>query len=217
MTVDSNHEIADGIYYVVLADLVGSTGFGAKWGNAALTARVQTFVDAAKKAIANAKMSSNSGRFLKAVGDGVLIAFAHFPDIVQWHMEFSGTLDLAAIRQERFQTRICVHAGELRFHGGDTLNLATNQVTKIEKKVGAGDLVLTDIAYKLALPSLYPKQCHFKECGTVRIDGYRRPVTLHRLVVKADIAFLIDKTRRGRQGNEAQKTGATVGDALRAV
>ena len=197
--MESNQEIADGIYYVVLADLVGSTKFGAKWGNAALTARVQTFVDASKKAIENAKMSSNSGRFLKSVGDGVLIAFTHFPDVVQWHMEFSGTLDLAAIRQERFQTRICVHAGELRFHEGDTLNLATNQVTKMEKKVGAGDLILSDIAFKLALPSLYPKQCQFKEHGRVRIDGYSRPVTLHRLVVKADIAFLIDKTGRGRK------------------
>lgn len=170
-----------------------------------LRARVQTFVDASKKAIENAKMSSNSGRFLKSVGDGVLIAFTHFPDVVQWQMEFNGALYLAAIRHERFQTHICVHAGELRFTEGDTLNMATNQVTKMEKKIGPGELVLSDIAHKLALPSLYPKQCKFKVHGRVRIDGYSRPVTLHRLVVKADIAFLIGKTARGRKRNEAQE------------
>jgi class 3 adenylate cyclase len=197
--VESNQNISDGIYYIVLADLVGSTKFGAKWGNAALTARIHTFVEASKKALENAKMTLNSGRFLKPVGDGVLLAFNHFPDVVQWHMEFDGALHLAAIRQEELQTRVCVHAGELRFHEGDTLNLATNQVSKMEKKAGAGEIVLSDIAYELALPSLYPKQCEFKDHGTARIDGHSRPMKLHRLVVKADIAFLIDKTARGRK------------------
>jgi class 3 adenylate cyclase len=197
--VESDLNILDGIYYIVLADLVGSTKFGAKWGNDALTARIHTFVGAAKKALENARMSSNTGRFLKSVGDGVLIAFNHFPDVVQWQMEFDGELSLAESGQEQFQTRTCVHAGELRFDEGDTLNLATNQVSKMEKSVGAGEMVLSDIAHQLAVPSLYPRQCEFKEHGTVRIDGYSRPVKLHRLVVKADIAFLVDKTGRGRK------------------
>jgi class 3 adenylate cyclase len=193
-----NQDIPDGIYYIVLADLVGSTKFGAKMGNAALGARVQSFVEAAKKALEHAKMSFNTGRFLKSVGDGVLMTFSHFPDVVQWRMEFDGTLQLASIRQEPLQARVCVHAGEVHFAGGDTSALAVNQVFKMEKKVGARELVLTDVAHKLALPSLYPKQCDFEDYGTVRLDGYVRPVKLHRLVIRADIAFLIDKTRRGQ-------------------
>lgn len=110
-----------------------------------------------------------------------------------------GTLYLAAIRNEPLGVRICVHAGEVRFEGGDANGLAINQIFKMEKKVGAGDLVLTDVAHKLALPSVYPKQCEFEGYGTVRLDGYDRPVKLHRLVVKAEIAFLIDKTARGRK------------------
>jgi class 3 adenylate cyclase len=197
--MEQNLNIADGIYYIVLADLVGSTKFGAKMGNDALAARVHTFVEASKEALEHARMSSNSGHFLKSVGDGVLIAFNHFPDVVQWQMEFDGALGLAAIRHEPIQARICVHAGEVRFADGDTSTLAINQVFKMEKKVGAGDLVLSDIAHKLALPSLYPMQCEFKEYGTVRLDGYARPVKLHCLVVKADIAFLIEKTARSKK------------------
>lgn len=195
----SNQKIPDGIYYIVLADLVESTKFGAKWGNAALTARIHTFVEASKKAIKDAKMTSNSARFLKSVGDGVLIAFNHFPDVIQWRMEFDGALHLAASQHEPLQARICVHAGELRFSKGDSLNLTTNQVSKMEKKVDPGELVVSDIAHKLALSSLSPRQCMFEEHGTVRIDGYNRPVKLLRLVVKADISFLIEKTARGRK------------------
>jgi hypothetical protein len=68
----------------------------------------------------------------------------------------------------------------------------TNQVSKMEKRVGADELVLSDIAHRLGLSSLHPKQCEFKPHGTVLIDS--RPMKLHRLVMKADIAFLINKT-----------------------
>ncbi|MBI3414243.1 MAG: adenylate/guanylate cyclase domain-containing protein [Verrucomicrobia bacterium] len=197
--MDLAEKIPDGIYYIVLADLVGSTKFGAEMGNDALTARIQTFVAASKDAMKNARMSSNSGRFIKSAGDGVLFVFSHFPDVVQWAMEFDGTLDLAQIRQEPLRARLCVHAGEVRFEAGETTALAVNQVFKMEKKVDAGELVLTDIAHKLALPSVYPKQCEFEEKGTIRLDGYARPVKLHRLIVKADVAFLRDKALRSRE------------------
>lgn len=189
-------KIPDGIYYIVLADLVESTKFVVRMGNDALMARIQIFVEAAKKAIENANMSSNSGHFIKSVGDAVLIAFSHFPDIVQWQMEFDGTLDLAENLGEPYRKRICVHAGEIRFFEGDTAALAINQMFKMEKAVQAGDVVLTEIARHLALPSLYPNQCELLELGTVQLDGYIDPVKLYRLVVKADIAFLVDKTKR---------------------
>ena len=193
-----NGSIADGIYYIVLADLVGSTKFGAEMGNAALNARVTTFVEASKQALEHAGMTTNSGRFLKSIGDGVLFVFNHFPDIVQWQMEFDGTLDLMPIQQYPFRARICVHAGEVRFEDGDVRTLAINQVFKMEKEVHAGDLVLSDIAYQLALPSLYPKQCVFEGYGTIELDGYPRPVELHRLIVKSEVAFLIDKAKASR-------------------
>lgn len=61
--MEANQTIPDGIYYIVLADWVGSTKFSAKMGNTALAARIHTFVDAATKALEHAKMSSNSASF----------------------------------------------------------------------------------------------------------------------------------------------------------
>ncbi len=191
--------IPDGIYYIVLADLIGSTGFGVSAGDDALRDRIDYFAEAANKAIENAKKSSNSGRFIKQVGDGILVLFKHFPDIVQWQMEFDGLLGLAGQRHEPFEVRICVHAGEVRFRKGDPMALAVNQLFKMEKAAGSGQLLLTEVAHRLALPSLHPKQCVFEEGGTVRLAGYNRPVQLYRLVVKADIAFLINKTYRKSQ------------------
>lgn len=187
----------NGIYYIVLADLVGSTKSGAQLGNSALAARTQTFIGAAHKALENArKASSNSGFFIKSVGDGALLLFTYFPDVVQWQMEFEGVLHLAAPNDEPLRARVCVHAGEVRYVGSDVNALAINQVFKMEKHVGAGEIVLTDVAHKLAAPSLYPKQCQFERCRSVRLEGYGSPVKLHRLVIKADLAFLIDKTAR---------------------
>jgi class 3 adenylate cyclase len=200
-----NQRITDGIYYIVLADLVGSTRFGARWGNDGLAARVLAFVAASKKALANANRSSNTGQFVKSIGDGVLLAFSHFPDVVQWDLEFDGELSLIGDSLEPLEARVCVHAGEIRFESGDPINLATNQLCKIEKSVGAGELVLTDIAYRLAVASVYPRQCQFDHHGTVRMEGYSERVKLHRLIVTADIAFLIDKTR--------QKKSASPGEA----
>lgn len=192
--MESSNNIPDGIYYLVLADLVDSTKFAARMGNAAYTARVDTFVEACRKALENAQRSSNSGRFVKTVGDAVLVVFNHFPDVIQWDMEFDGTLGLAEIHNEPFLRRTCVHVGEIRFKAGDPSSLAVNQIFKMEKQVRAGALVLTSVAHDLALASVYPKQCEFEDCGTVSLEGYTRPVKLHRLIIKADIAFLINKS-----------------------
>jgi class 3 adenylate cyclase len=200
-----NESIPDGIYYIVFADLVGSTKFGAEMGNAALAARIQIFIEASKTALNNIKIGSNSGRFVKSVGDGVLMVFNHFPDIVQWQLEFHGALILATNRNKPFEWRVCVHAGEVRFEDSDPFSLASNQLFKIEKKVNASEVVLSEIAHNLALPSVYPKWCEFIECGEVRLDGYNRLVNLHRLILKADFAFLVDKTAHGEKQQALRK------------
>lgn len=169
-------------------------------GNEVLMVRVNAFVQASQEALVNAKRTSNSGYFVKAVGDGVLFVFSHFPDVVQWNMEFDGTLGLAATSGEPFEKRVCVHAGEIIFKPNDLAGLAVNQLCKIEKEINAGEFVLTDLAHQLALSSVYPKQCAFEDYGTVPMEGCARPVRLHRLVVIHDIAFLIDKTRKANGG-----------------
>jgi hypothetical protein len=105
LTDSSTKQLANGIYYVVLADLVGSTNYMKKMGNDAGIARLNAFVGAAKQALTQSK-PKNSGEFIKDNGDAVLFVFRHFPDIVQWRLEFDGSLCLAWQHDDRLATRL---------------------------------------------------------------------------------------------------------------
>lgn len=199
-----DQQIPNGIYYVIHADTVGSTEHALRMGNTALNCRAHTFVECSRKALENAKMSSNSGRFVKSIGDGVLIVFSHFPDVVQWWLELQPLLHLESVDQEPLKARVRVHAGEVQFTEGDAFALAINQVVKLDKKARSHKFVLSEIAHALALPSVYPKQCVFKRCGIAQLDDCSRAIELHRLDTKAGIAFLMNKTR---EASQARNTG----------
>lgn len=206
-----NNNIADGIYYLVLADLAGSTAYSSRMGNEAFQRRIQIFNDAALKALTNAQTPKNSGRFVKSMADGMLYVFSHFPDVVQWWMELDGVLGLASIRDEVFEARMCVHVGEVRFPNGDPLSLAANHVFKMEKSVKVGDLVLTDLAYQLARSSLHPKDAKFEPYGTVNLPGHEKRVKLHKFVFENEMLFLLRKTGpHARKKLVHQRQGGTV-------
>ena len=189
---------SDGLYYLVLAEFVGSTRFAARNGNAAFSVRIVSFVEAAKIALKNAKTTANSGEFIKAIGDGVLLAFRHFPDVVQWQMEFHGALLFASSRQERLRARTCVHAGEIRLDEFEPSALAVNHLFKLEKKVRPDACVLTETAHKLAVSSVYAKQIGFRHYAAIFLDGWGRE-SLYLLIVRRDLGFLMEKERRVRQ------------------
>lgn len=205
-TMETQHSIPDGIYYIVLADLVSSTKFAAKFGNDLLKNRIGAFVEAALLALKHAKMTQNSGRFFKPVGDAVLLVFSHFPDVVQWTMEFEGALGLASIYHDLpLKARICVHAGEIRIEKDDAVAFAINQLFKMEKNVRTKNVVITEIAHQLALPSLVPKQCSFRRYSLISLPGHPRPVRLHRLIISAGLALLYDKQHRAKLRVEEAK------------
>ena len=197
--------IPDGIYYIVLADLVGSTSYMTKMGNDAGVARLHAFEGAAKQALAYHKLR-NSGVFVKTVGDAVLLAFNHFPDVVQWHLEFDGVLVSAPPRTESMNARVLLHVGELRFEDGNLNGLAVSQLCKIEQaakrmllnqKKGAGNLILTHLAKEIAQPALFPVHCVLESCPALEMEGHS-PVLLYQLVVKEDLGFLFDKQNQGK-------------------
>ncbi len=99
-------KLESGLYYIVLVDLVGSTKSGVTRGNAVLMARTKQFVAAVNLALTNAKMSHNTGRVLKTSGDGVLMIFRHFPDVIQWRVEFDGALYLNSVKNEELGSRL---------------------------------------------------------------------------------------------------------------
>ena len=198
--------IPDGIYYIVMADLVGSSGYTTKMGNDAGIARSEEFKRAVMQACEHALFAwpGHTGVFVKTVGDAVLLVFKHFPDIVQWYLEFDGVLFYTPTRTEPMKARIWVHVGEVRFEEGDFSGSAVNELCKIEKKakdaIEAGCLVLSHLANQIAKPALFPKHCALKYRMSMKLEGHSS-VKLYQ-VVKADLPFLISKQTRQRRANE---------------
>lgn len=190
------------LQYIVLADLVGSTKFTRKMGNDVGIVLLREFEDAARQALAYMKPKT-SGQIVKTEGDGVLLIFDHFPDIVHWYLEFQGGLKTKItddggfrLRMAGMKARVWVHAGEVCLQENDMHGLAVNEIHKIEQaakvKTPEGTVILTQLARELARPSLYPKQCQLRLRDKVKLEG-RPLIKLYELVVKAGIAFMMDR------------------------
>ena len=178
--------IRDGVYYIVLADLVGSTKFAATHGNPAGAARVQRFIKHSFDALNHSELK-NTALFVKEIGDAVLFIFQHFPDVLRWRAAFGEYLELPA--PEPIAIRTCVHVGEVSLEGVNPLSLAVSQCFKMEKAVAAHDLVLTDPAYHIAWPTLDLAYSAFADYGAVELDGFDQPVALHVVNAHDSAAF----------------------------
>jgi len=174
--------IRDGIYYIVLVDIVGSTKYAAEHGNVKMSERIKHFVICSFHAIKEAKIKSN-GIFLKEIGDAVLFIFQHFPDILKWRDKFQRYLNIGNNPNEPYIVRTCIHVGEVTLEGVNPLTLAVSQTFKMEKTVQANDIVLTESAYHIAWPTIMRAYHGFSEYGTVTLDGYKSPVNLYKLEV----------------------------------
>jgi class 3 adenylate cyclase len=172
--------LRSGLYYVVLADLVGSTSFGATHGNPALRDRIEWFVRSSLRAVASTRLT-NTALFLKEIGDAVLWVFQHFPDVLKWSHNFQSELLSCPRPIEPILIRTCVHLGEVYLDGVNPLSLAVSQTFKMEKEVGASELVLTEPAYSVAWPSIARAYHAFEPAGSATLPGFTSPVNLYRL------------------------------------
>lgn len=174
--------IRDGIYYIVLVDLVGSTKYSAEHGNSRLNERIKTFITSSFTAL-TASHIKNTSIFLKEIGDAVLFVFQHFPDVLKWLDNFQKFLDVYSPSDDPFIVRTCIHIGEVSLEGVNPLSLAVSQTFKMEKTVKPTDIVLTDPAYHVAWPTIARAYHGFSDYGTVELDGFKTPVKLHKLVI----------------------------------
>lgn len=172
--------IRDGIYYIVLVDIVGSTKYAAEFGNQKLNDRIKMFVTYSFNALSESKIKNN-GIFLREIGDAVLFIFQHFPDILKWRDNLQKYLDIFGKFKDPFELRTCVHVGEVTLTGVNPITLAVSQTFKMEKTVQANHIVLTDPAFNVAWPTIMRAYHGFSDYGTIQLDGFKDPVRLHKL------------------------------------
>lgn len=173
--------IRNGLYYIVLADLVGSTKYGVAHGNESLAKRIETFVLSSFNAFNDIQIR-NAGLFIKEIGDAVLFVFQHFPDVLLWAASFKKWLGILGTCEDPMIIRICINIGEVALQGVNPLSLAVSQTFKMEKAVPGGEVVLTDTAYHVAWPTVARAYHGFAPAGETVLDGFTKPVPLHKLI-----------------------------------
>jgi len=192
MQLQSQGLLRNGIYYIVLVDLVGSTKFSAEYGNSEMAIRVRAFVTASFQSLPMSRIS-NTGIFLKEIGDAVLYVFQHFPDILKWRHNFQRILDSSPTAKIPYILRTCIHIGEISLDGVNPISLAVSQTFKMEKDVPAGEIGLTDPAFHVAWPTIARAYYGFTDIGVIELDGYKEKVKLHKLNIhdKDDLERII--------------------------
>lgn len=187
LDLQSQGLIRNGLYYVVLADIVGSTKYAAQYGDKVNAERIKHFVTSAFKAIGNTDLTNNA-IFIKEIGDAVLIIFQCFIDVLKWHANFEEWLKIystAKGKKHKINIRTCIHIGDIILHGINPISLAVSQLFKMEKSVSAEEIVLTEPAYFTAWPTLARAYHAFCKCGTITLDGYKKPVSLYKVVINS--------------------------------
>jgi class 3 adenylate cyclase len=175
--------LRNGVYYVVLSDIVGATRMAAKIGNEAMAQRIEFFVRHSLIALSQIQLV-NVGVFLKEIGDAVLFVFAHFPDILRWHdslRSYLNVLNDLAWKDDPLKVRTVIHVGEVHLSGVNPISLAVSQLFKVEKTAKADEIVLTQSAFAIAWPTLARAYHAFEAIGDVDIEGFMGKLPLYRL------------------------------------
>ncbi len=163
LKMEGQRVLRSGVYYVVLSDLSGATAASEKLGAELNRQRVESFITVCVESL-GASQPANYAQFVKPVGDAALLLFSSFLDLYKWWTTTQSGMKLYSYEWNRklstemrsiFQLRskTVIHVGEVLYSGGkDPVAAAVNQVFKIEKLFGPGELGCTEVARTVASP-----------------------------------------------------------------
>jgi class 3 adenylate cyclase len=174
--------IRDGLLYIVLVDLAGSTKYLAEYGNEKASKRIQYFITSSFNALNNVEIR-NVGLFLKEIGDAVLFIFQHFPDFLKWRSMLDNFLRIAPTLDVPYEIKTCLHVGEVSLQGVNPLSLAVSQTFKIEKMASAGEIILTEPAYAVAWPTIARAYHGFEIIRSIPLEGFENEARLYKLKI----------------------------------
>lgn len=139
----------DGLYYLLLVDMIGSTRYLAEHGNQRTIERINRMMQGIRKSCREAAYEKEVF-FLKEIGDAGLVAFEAFHDVILFHRHWE------KLNQDELniKVRICIHCGELNFDDGNPMGLALSELFKMEKQALEGETLLSAVATALGRPCL---------------------------------------------------------------
>lgn len=182
-----------GLYYIVLADLIGNTAFNAKYGDAEGDVRTEWFHTCVLRALGEFD-PENYLAFNKTIGDASLLLFSSFKDVYSWSRYLDESMDSMSdeygnsledrgieVGEEdfderwaafRLKARRLVHLGEVSYKEKvDPLSLAVSSTFKIEKAFSETYLGCTQPVADAIRPKLAELRARLAENKLIKIPG----------------------------------------------
>jgi len=176
--IGMKHNLRDGLYYVVLIDVSGSTTASSKMNGTEFHEWIRKFIRITKEALNTRK--KNLCVFVKSIGDGALFLFRNFDDILEWknnvdescrrHNDIctkAGKLDF-----HQFHHKTIIHLGEVYFdrENYDANAFGINLVFKVEKKFGGDEIGITEAVKQIILPEINAGKFRINNVDSYSLD-----------------------------------------------
>lgn len=185
------YELNNGLYYIVLIDLSGSTKAAGKISGAEYPKWIEGFIKIIRDALNFTH--KNIAIYVKSIGDGSLFLFGNFDDIVNWRSNVYNLCDAHNKKskekneQEHFQYRhkIITHIGEVYFNEDrtDTNSFPVSITFKIEKQFDKDDFGITEAVKQVITPEINSGRFTIDKNKEYRIDDLDITIPLWKLSV----------------------------------
>ena len=140
-------ERVEGAVTVLFTDVEGSTDMRTRLGDEAADELLRTHEE-----IVRERVAKNSGREIKALGDGFMVAFTSPRRAISCAVEIQRALDDRNRNDpgRELRVRIGINAGEVTEKAGDLFGAAVNAAARIAGKARGGQILVANVVKDLA-------------------------------------------------------------------
>src|SRR5688500_5536549 len=159
-------EFAGGPVAILFSDVEGSTDLRTERGDAAAHRILRSHEEVVRRCVAG-----HDGKEIKALGDGVMVAFASFRKALECAVAIQRDLEDRNFVSpgEEVRVRIGINFGEVTVEGDDLYGQAVNAAARIASRAKGGEILVSDIVRQLAGSG---PDFTFADRGRYRLKGF---------------------------------------------
>lgn len=188
--IGRKYHLRDGLFYIVLIDLAGSTNASLKMEGVVFDEWIKRFLSITKEAL-NTKRR-NLAVFVKSIGDGSLFLFRNFNDILEWKNrvdEFCVSHNTRCHNEGKlvfhhYHHKIIIHLSEVYFdeENSDINSFGVNLVFKIEKRFSKSEVGITDAVRHLIVQDINAGKFRIHDAESYSVENADYQIPLWKLV-----------------------------------
>nr|MBA2726206.1 AAA family ATPase [Actinomycetota bacterium] len=194
-----NEQIFEGTVTLLFTDVEGSTALTSRSGDAAGRALLRDCEDLIRE-----QVTAHGGREIKALGDGLMVAFSSARRAVGCAVNIQKALQTKHNSSSNgLQVRMGLNAGEAIHEGDDLFGSAVNAAARIATKAKGGEILVSEVVKALAgrVPDV-----EFSDRGRIKLKGFDDRFRLYEVAWKKDPAALHPFERTPFVGRESERT-----------